>query len=102
MSRIHPVLLFTVAGIVASPTEILHAQKNRLADASAPAPRYVAPSAVRYGDAVKLGNGHARTYVIADKAGAPRELGVAFDEAALEGLPAAGSGHHDGHMMTHE
>jgi len=102
MSRIHPVLLLTVAGVIASPTEILQAQNNRLADASAGAPRYVAPAAVRYGEAVKLGNGHARAYVIADKSGAPRELGVAFDEAALDGLPAAGTGHHDGHMMTHE
>ena len=102
MSHIHPVLLLTVAGVIASPTEILQAQNNRLADASAGAPRYVAPAAVRYGEAVKLGNGHARAYVIADKSGAPRELGVAFDEAALDGLPAAGTGHHDGHMMTHE
>jgi len=102
MSRIHPVLLLTVAGVIASPTEILQAQNNRLADASAGAPRYVAPAAVRYGEAVKLGNGHARAYLIADKSGAPRELGVAFDEAALDGLPAAGTGHHDGHMMTHE
>lgn len=103
MSRIHPVLLLTVAAAIAGPTGILHAQKNRLADASSPSPRYVLPTAVRYGDAVKVGNGHARAYVIADKDGAPRELGVAFDEAALDGLPAAGSGHHDGAMMmTHE
>jgi hypothetical protein len=105
MSRIQPMLLLTVAAaVVAGPIDILQAQKNRLADASSPAPRYVAPNAVRYGDAVKLGNGHARAYVIADKTGAPRELGVAFDSAALDGLPAGGSGHHgDGAMMmTHE
>ena len=104
MSRIHPVLLLTVAGIVAAPTEIIQAQRNRLADAATGAPRYVAPTAVRYGDAVKLGNGHARAYVVVDqKTGAPRELGVAFDQSALDGLPAAGSGHHgDGAMMTHE
>ena len=105
MSRIHPMLLLTVAGFVAAPREILQAQKNRLTDAAEASPRYVAPAAVRYGDAVKVGNGHARTYVLSDKTGAPRELGVAFDEAALEGLPAGGSGHHgDGAaaMMTHE
>jgi len=103
MSRIHLILLLTVAA-VAAPTDILLAQKNRVADASSSSPRYVAPAAVRYGDAVKLGNGHARTYGIADKSGAPRELGVAFDSAALDGLPAGGSRHHgDGAMMmTHE
>jgi hypothetical protein len=104
MSRIHPVLLLTAAGIVAAPAEIVYAQGTRLSDAPAAAPRYVAPAAVRYGEAVKLGNGHARAYVIADKNGAPRELGVAFDEAALDGLPKGGSGHHgDAAMpMTHE
>ena len=103
MSRIHPMLLLTVAGIAAAPTDALHAQKSRLADAPASSPRYVAPTAVRYGDAVRVGNGHARAYVLIDTTGAPRELGVAFDEAALEGLPAGGSGHHgDPTMMTHE
>lgn len=103
MSRIHPVLLLTVAGVIAAPTETVQAQKNRLADASKPAPRYSAPAAVRYGDAVKLGDGRARAYVLLDeKTGAPRELGVALDEAALQGLPAGGSGHHGAAAMTHE
>lgn len=102
MSRIHPMLLLTVAGVVAAPAGVLQAQKNRLAEAAS-TPRYAAPAAARYGAAVKVGNGHARAYVLADRHGAPRELGVAFDSAALEGLPAGGSGHHgDAAMMTHE
>jgi hypothetical protein len=109
MSRIHPMLLLTVAGAIAAPTELLQAQNNRLAEASTPAPRYTAAATVRYGDAVRLGNGHARAYIVVEeKTGAPRELGVAFDASALEGLPAGGSGHHgnggDGAPppMTHE
>jgi uncharacterized protein len=41
------------------------------------------------GQAVTLGNGNARTYVMLDKENdnAPLEIGVALDEAALEGLP---------------
>ena len=56
-----------------------------------------------YGPAIKLGEGRARSYVLTDNAtGAPVEIGVALDERALEGLPKSGSGHHDGHMVTHE
>jgi hypothetical protein len=44
----------------------------------------------QYGTPVRLGNGRARTYVVLDAArgNVPIELGVALDEAALEGLPA--------------
>jgi hypothetical protein len=54
---------------------------------------------VRYGDAQKLGNGRARAYVVTDAArgGAPTEVGVALDEAALDGLPTSGMGHAVGH-----
>jgi hypothetical protein len=54
---------------------------------------------VRYGAAQKLGNGHARAYVVTDAArgGAPTEVGVALDEAALDGLPTTGMGHAVGH-----
>jgi hypothetical protein len=63
-----------------------------------------APSSSRtYGTAVKVGNGEARSYVQYDeKTGAPREIGVALSERALEGLPTSGSGHHGSAMMTHE
>lgn len=65
-------------------------------------PATVAPSTRSYGNAVKVGDGSARTYIERDATGAPREIGVALSERALEALPTAGSGHHDGHMVTHE
>ena len=44
----------------------------------------------QYGAPVHVGNGRARTYVSIDQrhGGAPIEVGVALDEAALDGLPA--------------
>jgi hypothetical protein len=55
----------------------------------------------RYGDSVGLGNGYARTYIVIDqKNGVPREVGVALDEGALDGLPAPmppGGGMNHGH-----
>ena len=56
---------------------------------------------VRYGDRAELGNGEARTYLEFDIHGNPIEVGVALSEAALEGLPASGTGHHGGHEMPH-
>ena len=48
-------------------------------------------SARQYGTPVEIGNGRARTYVVVDqRSGDPVEVGVALDEAALEGLPATG------------
>jgi len=46
-----------------------------------------------YGTPVAVGNGHVRTYVSFDdpNSGAPSELGVVFDEHALDGLPAPGA-----------
>lgn len=53
---------------------------------------------VRYGRAQTLGNGRARAYVVTDAArGTPTEIGVALDEAALDGLPTSGMGHAVGH-----
>ncbi len=52
---------------------------------------YDAPGVHRqYGVPQKVGNGRARTYVVIDQknGGRPLEVGVALDEAALEGLPA--------------
>ena len=44
----------------------------------------------QYGEAVKVGNGRARAYVLyaQQDGGAPVEVGVALSEAAMEGLPA--------------
>lgn len=61
-----------------------------------------------YGPAVSLGNGTARVYVLQDDArgGLPFEVGVAFSEGALEGLPApmtvpmAARGDHE-HVDSH-
>lgn len=60
-----------------------------------------------YGIASKLGNGSARTYITYDVTGAPTEVGVSLDEAALEGLPApmkmsmpANDGGHE-HLDSH-
>jgi hypothetical protein len=49
------------------------------------------------GDAVALGNGRARTYVVVDgTTGNPTEVGVALSEAALEGLPETSPDHGPG------
>jgi hypothetical protein len=57
----------------------------------------------QYGAPVQLGNGRARTYVVLDQkaGGRPRELGVAFDERAMEGLraPDLSHGEHEDHDM---
>jgi hypothetical protein len=76
---------------------------------SAAAPRPAAPSADRagtdgpgvhrqYGTPMRVGNGRARTYVVLDQqaGGRPLEIGVALDEAALEGLPAPAAAHGGG------
>ena len=54
---------------------------------------------VHYGAAVKLGNGRVRPYVAVDAArpDVPTEIGVAMDEAAMDGLPTTGMGHAVGH-----
>jgi hypothetical protein len=60
----------------------------------------------QYGAPVELGNGQARVYVVRDvKTGNPIEVGVALSEAALAGLPQAGthggSGVHHDHYNAH-
>lgn len=53
---------------------------------------------LQYGAPVEVGNGRARTYVVGDqRSGDPVEVGVALDEAALEGLPATGDQGGGGH-----
>jgi hypothetical protein len=55
---------------------------------------------LRYGTAIRMGKGEARTYVVRDqKTGNPVEVGVALTEGALQGLPEAG--HHGGNGHEH-
>lgn len=55
--------------------------------------------ALQYGEAVSVGNGQARSYVLLDEknGGAPLEIGVALTEQALDGLPAPDPDHAGGH-----
>ena len=51
----------------------------------------------RYGAAVTMGNGQARTYVVTDRqSGKPVEVGVALTAQALEGLPQHSPDHGPG------
>ena len=51
----------------------------------------------RYGAAVALGDGQARTYVVADRrSGNPVEVGIALSAQALEGLPTHSPDHGPG------
>jgi Domain of unknown function (DUF5602) len=53
---------------------------------------------LRYGTAIRMGKGEARTYVVRDlKTGDPVEVGVALTEGALQGLPEAGRHGGNGH-----
>jgi len=54
-----------------------------------------------YGDPVTVGRGTVRAYVT-ERDGAPAEIGVALSEAALEGLPTTGAGHHGGDGPVHQ
>jgi hypothetical protein len=101
MSRFHSLLILTPAMMLLAGTSTT---AQTLALAGTPAKTAVKPAAsTRYGNAVKLGDGNARAYIILDeKTNTPREIGVALDERALDGLPAAGSGHHDAGHLTHE
>ena len=54
-----------------------------------------------YGNPVTIGRGTLRSYVT-ERDGAPAELGVAFSEGALEGLPTTGVGHHGGGGPIHQ
>lgn len=62
-----------------------------------------------YGAAQNIGNGSVRTYVLRNtNGGAPTEMGVAFTETAMDGLPAAMAMSHDAepgrmvHTMANE
>jgi hypothetical protein len=62
----------------------------------APAPSSAGVSA-RYGEAVALGNGQARTYVVTDpRSGHPVEVGVALSAEALDSLPKLSHEHAPG------
>jgi hypothetical protein len=56
-----------------------------------------------YGVPTRVGNGRARTYVVLDRKnrGRPLEVGVALDEAAMEGLPAPNPNHTGGDGHEH-
>jgi len=57
----------------------------------------------RYGGSAAVGKGQVRSYVLVDKAtNAPTEIGVAFDERALDGLPTDGAGHHGQTGAVHQ
>ena len=103
MTRTHSfsVLMAAVAGLVGAGAPRLNAQTAAFAGVG-PKSAPTATSARRYGDPVKLGDGTARSYLVLDeKTGAPREIGVALSQRALDGLPAVGSGHHGAGPMTH-
>lgn len=58
---------------------------------------------MQYGQRATVGNGEVRSYVMLDsKTMAPLEVGVAFSERALEGLPTDGAGHHGQPGVVHE
>lgn len=54
-------------------------------------------TSVIYGEPLTVGNGEARTYIVAN-GGEPSEIGVALSGAALEGLPAPTGGFPDSHV----
>ena len=57
----------------------------------------------RYGGSAEVGKGRVRSYVLIDRATkAPTEIGVAFDERALDGLPTDGAGHHGQTGAVHQ
>ena len=57
----------------------------------------------RYGGTAVVGKGRVRSYVLLDRAtNAPTEIGVAFSERALEGLPTDGAGHHGQSGPVHQ
>lgn len=51
----------------------------------------ISPNSITFGSAVSVGGGTARTYVESSPGGELREIGVVLTEAAIAGLPAAGT-----------
>ena len=103
MPQLRPTIYMTLALAMQLYGEGSTANAQTVALASSPAKTETRPAPLRrFGAPVKLGNGQARSYVTFDVTGAPTEIGVALSAAALDGLPAAGSGHHGAGMMTHE
>ena len=47
----------------------------------------LADPAIVHGEAKELGNGSAQIYAELDAEGAPRVIGVSFDQSMLQGLP---------------
>jgi Domain of unknown function (DUF5602) len=103
MSHLRPTVYTTLALAMQLYGGTTPANAQTVALASTEARSEARPAPLRrFGAPVKLGNGQARSYVTFDVTGAPTEIGVALSVAALDSLPAAGSGHHGAGMMTHE
>jgi len=83
---LHVTLLAVGAGASAG----CSTSEARPAAAASAADEHAAPTRRSYGEAVAVGEGRARAYVVYDQknGGAPIELGVALDERAMSGLPA--------------
>ena len=90
-------MITRITFVLATGTLLAYAAATVPASKAAP----VVPAVRQYGEPVELGKGQVRTYLTMDTSGEPAEIGVAFSEMALEGLPAAGTGHHGGHAMPH-
>ena len=54
---------------------------------------HAAMAATVYGEAKSLGGGFARVYAELDDAGAPRAIGVTFDQEMLAGSPTVPNGY---------
>jgi hypothetical protein len=104
MTRLHQTIPLIVALAIPLGAHATAGAQASVRQAGSPQPVDVAASNRLYGAAMKVGNGDARSYVLFDKkTGEPTEIGVALSARALEGLPAAGSGHHGmPGMVTHE
>ncbi|MEO7457966.1 MAG: DUF5602 domain-containing protein [Gemmatimonadaceae bacterium] len=99
MIRLRSLCVYSLA--VGSLAGTAGAQTAAYSSSPASAVLSAAGTSVQYGSSVVLGEGRARAYIVADDKGAPKEIGIALDERALDGLPAAGTGHHGGHVMPH-
>lgn len=92
------VVLAATLSLLPTPT---HAQGARFAREGTRAGS--APALRRYGTETKVGQGAIRPYVALDRVtGDPVEIGVAFDEGALQGLPTDGAGHHGQPGAVHQ
>ena len=93
---LRPILAVLATATLASLAVACNEPDDRVTQPSAGGAASEQPGTRRqYGVPVKVGNARARTYVVIDQknGGVPLEVGVAFDEAALSGLPAPSPDH---------